>query len=387
MPGTHDLRDLVEVSRFAGRDLLLVQGAGGNTSVKTDGGSRLLIKASGFRLDDVSESGGHLELDLHGLRAIFEEPGLSALSPGAAHDETVRLLQTLISDAGAPRPSMETGFHLLLERVVLHTHPVYVNAFTCSEEGRAALDEAFDEPVAWIPYATPGYPLATVVAAGCAEYTAERGHPPRRIVLENHGLITTARSAAAAIDDTRSLVRCGERYFGALPDSACDTGAPSRPAALWAERLGRIFAEVGHAAVVRPACRNALLSAVRLPEPLTEGPLVPDDAVYGVHSCWHLDPAVSPEEWVDARREELPAKAVLVLRGEGVLLVGPNARSLDFLEENLLANALLHRLIGARGKARYLESAAVGELLALESEQYRQALARREPPGATGCRS
>ncbi len=387
MSGTDDLRDLVAISQFAGRDLLLAQGAGGNTSVKANEGSRLLIKASGFRLDDISQTTGYLDLDLGALRQIFEEPALSSLPPHIAQDRTVQRVQALNSTPGAPRPSMETGFHLLLERVVLHTHPVYLNAFTCSEEGREAFDQAFDEPVAWVPYAVPGYPLATVVAESCAEYSAEHGSLPSRIVLENHGLITTSQTAAQAMDDTRALVRCAQHYFGAVPAAACEKGEPSQQATHWAERLAKIFVERGHPAIARPAQFNGLLAAARLPQELTAGPLVPDDAVYGVHNFWQLEARASASEWVDECRGELPAKAVLALAGEGVVLVGPNPKTLQLMEENLLANVLLHHLIRRRGTPRYLRSAEVDELLGMESEQYRQALARRAIEGEPECKS
>lgn len=387
MPRERDLKDLAAISRYAGRDLLLVQGPGGNTSVKTGEGSRLLIKASGFRVAGVTESEGFIDLDLAALRRIFEEPALADLPPVAAHDRTVEQVRALVTDPGSPRPSMETGFHVLLERVVLHTHPVYLNAFACSEGGREAFREAGGGEVAWVPYATPGYPLAALVAAQCARHRADHGRLPRRIVLQNHGLITTAPTAGEAIDDTRALVSRGERVFGSIAGSALEGAAPSSRVARWAEALAAALAERGSGATVRPARYRALLAAAREPGAVSAGPLVPDDAVYGVHNLQQLDPGRPPQDWLDEQGGRAPAKAVLVLEGEGILLIGPNPRTLDYMEENLLANVLIHRLIRQRGKARHLSAAAVDELLALESEQYRQALARRHREEGTRCRS
>ena len=378
MPAAGDLQDLLAVSRFAGGDLLLAQGAGGNTSVKA--GSRLLIKASGFRLADVSEHGGYLDMDLPALRQIMEEPALARLAPLAAHDRTVRRVRGLLADTDAPRPSMETGFHLLLNRVVLHTHPVYLNAFTCSRGGREAFEDA-DPGSVWVRYAAPGYPLARAVAERCAAHRAEHGRLPERIVLENHGLITTSSTVGATISDTRSLAALGEKFFGPLAADACEPGEPTPATVRWAERLSRLLGRSQGAVIARPARRRALLSAVRRQQPLTTGPLVPDDVIYGVHLCRRLEPSSPPEEWLDGHGE-LPAKAVLALEGEGVVLVGPNEKTLDFMEENLLANVLTHELISRRGEARHLRSAEVDELLAMESEQYRQQLARQQSNGA-----
>ncbi|MCP3960828.1 MAG: hypothetical protein GY719_23535 [bacterium] len=389
MPAEAEIRDLVAVSRFAGSDLLLAQGAGGNTSVKTAAGSRLLIKASGFRLADVTGEAGYLDMDLPALRQIMEEPELADLAPLAAHDETVRRVRGLLPDEGGPRPSMETGFHLLLDRVVLHTHPIYLNAFTCSREGQAACQEEAGADTAWVPYAAPGYPLARAVAESCAAHLAEHGHQPTRIVLGNHGLITTSADVDTAIRDTRALAGRGEQFFGSLPGDACELGEPTSVTTRWARDLQAIFDRVGHAAVARPARRRALLAAVRRDQPLTGGPLVPDDAIYGVHLCRQLAASTPPADWLHEHgkaqpAEELPAKAVVALEGEGVVLVAPNEASLDFMEENLLANVLIHELIARRDQPRYLQTREVDELLAMESEQYRQKLAQRrgEP-----CRS
>ncbi len=382
MPGTADLKDLAAISAFAARDLLLTQGAGGNTSVKSMGG-KLLIKASGLRLADVSETGGYLELDLPALCAIIDDPTLAELEPILAHDRTARRMRALASGSGTLRPSMETGFHLLLERVVLHTHPVYLNAFTCSHDGRAVLEDAAGTSVAWVPYATPGYPLAKEVAASCADHQAACGRPPRRIVLENHGLIATAAEAAQTIDDTRAFTEWGKHVFGILADDACDIVEPSVVTARSSERLGQALSAMGHPSIVRPARRRAVVAAARGPAQPDRGPLMPDDAVYGVHNFWRLEGG--PVEWAESRAA-LPEKAVLELAGEGVLLIGPNPRTLDFMEENLLANVLVHELIARRGRPRHLEPRQVDEILGLESEQYRQRLAGKTTGGGA-CRS
>ncbi len=387
MPGeasfrTQDLRDLVEISQFAGRDLLLAQGAGGNTSIKTAKAERVLIKASGFRLADVTESSGYLDLDLPAVREIMDEPALADLSPGAAHDETVRRLGKLLPTTSSLRPSMETGFHLLLNRVVLHTHPVYLNAFSCSEDGREAFEDVCGEKTAWVDYATPGLPLARAVAESCTEYRALNGCLPHLIVLANHGLIATSSTAAEAIASTRALSRLGERVFGALPAATCEEHEPSPPTMAWSVRLARFLASEGATAIVRPARFAALQEVARRSQALTGGPLMPDDAVYGVHNFSFLEGKTSPEDWVAEKEFVAGDKAVVELMDGGVVLVGPNHKTVDFMEENLLANVLIHRLIEGLRRPRYLSRVEVDEILGMESEQYRQALAERASEGA-----
>src|SRR4051812_25683172 len=94
-----------------GRDPLLVQGAGGNTSLKD--GDRLWVKSSGVRLSECRSNNAFTELDLHCVRARLAtsdaEPDLSTCRRGVS----------------GGRPSIETSLHALMpQRVVAHLHSV-----------------------------------------------------------------------------------------------------------------------------------------------------------------------------------------------------------------------------------------------------------------------
>ena len=53
-----EIKELVEISKYAGERLDLVQAGGGNSSVKLDNG-QMLIKASGYSLSEVVEGYGY----------------------------------------------------------------------------------------------------------------------------------------------------------------------------------------------------------------------------------------------------------------------------------------------------------------------------------------
>ena len=84
---------------------------------------------------------------------------------------------------------METAFHTLLDRAVLHTHAVYVNAITCLSGGRALANRLFGEAVCWVAYEAPGLTLARAVENACRHYRSEHDRHPQAVFLENHGLI------------------------------------------------------------------------------------------------------------------------------------------------------------------------------------------------------
>lgn len=149
-----------------------VQGGGGNTSVKLDGGL-MAIKASGYRLSQVTERDGFAVVEVATLKDVTAEKGYEPR-----------------------RPSVEAGFHALLGRYVLHTHPVYVNFALCSQSGERRVREIMGDlcPYITVPYIDPG--------AALSEAFRERLQPDTRAVfMENHGLVVTGGTA----DDCLSL--------------------------------------------------------------------------------------------------------------------------------------------------------------------------------------
>jgi rhamnose utilization protein RhaD (predicted bifunctional aldolase and dehydrogenase) len=65
------LAELIKISRATGKDPALVQGGGGNTSVKTADGKYMYIKASGTALKDMNELAGWRRLRLDSVLSIL----------------------------------------------------------------------------------------------------------------------------------------------------------------------------------------------------------------------------------------------------------------------------------------------------------------------------
>ncbi len=78
------LADLIRISREVGSDLALVQGGGGNTSVKTADGQFMYVKASGTALKDMSETRGWRRLRLAPVLDSLCDPALAALAGTSA---------------------------------------------------------------------------------------------------------------------------------------------------------------------------------------------------------------------------------------------------------------------------------------------------------------
>ena len=170
-----------ELSARLGQDPLLVQGAGGNTSVKK--GDVMWVKASGTQLSNAKEQDIFVKVDRNIAKAEAFGNGKGDCL-GAVLEPTVGL-----------RPSIETTFHAVLEySYVMHTHSVMTLVHAISPEGRQSLKEKLSGlPFAMVPYAKPGLPLTNEILR-CVEPDTQI------IILQNHGLICCGQSIKEVSD-------------------------------------------------------------------------------------------------------------------------------------------------------------------------------------------
>ena len=169
----NDLASLARVSAELGANRLLVQAAGGNTSIKADG--VLWVKASGRWLVKALDEPIFAALDLPRV--------LSALERDDPACETCdAFIRADLSPPGL-RPSVETTLHAgLPQRIVIHVHCVETISHAILVDGAARLAARLDDlNWRWVPYVRPGLPLFRTITPGADIY-----------VLQNHGLVVAA---------------------------------------------------------------------------------------------------------------------------------------------------------------------------------------------------
>jgi len=367
--------DLLATAHYGAGSLLLAQASGGNNSVKARARDLLWIKASGRRLADVSVTHGIVALRCTALKEIIRQEAASSRSPTAVrrrqkHEEIVRLTQDAVLDARKGRPSLESGFHSLLGDVVLHLHPVYLNAFSCMEGGRELLSEIAPRQFTWVEYATPGWELALQIyrvleATGLSQECAS-------FVLENHGFIASGENAQQVITATEAFLTTARSFFGDLP--GLFTAEPTTQAqehathklhSLYRERWG------DQSVAIRPArfgAFNQIESNLRLFD--VPGPLVPDDVVYGCREIRRCS-FNGLRDAVGSFPASPPTTLAIAVEGAGTILLARDPMLLDAMEEMLLAQILVRTLIARRGLVRTLLAAEVEYLQSMESEKYR----------------
>jgi hypothetical protein len=72
------IKDLIEISQYAGDRADYTQGGGGNTSVKNFDNGLMLIKASGYRLVDINETTAFVAVDKNKIENYYNSVDLSA---------------------------------------------------------------------------------------------------------------------------------------------------------------------------------------------------------------------------------------------------------------------------------------------------------------------
>ena len=196
------VKELIEISQYSGNRVDYTQGGGGNTSVKIDN-QHMIIKASGFKLKDINENQGFVKLN-YSLIQSFINDIQDVNHPDLEIQNKNILKQAVIptKDQETLRPSVEAGFHAILDKYVIHTHAVYANLINCAKNGSEYLKTIFshhDFSYIMIPYVDPGLTLSITIHHEIKKYVEIYDEKPEVIFLVNHGLIVTSNDLKRAM--------------------------------------------------------------------------------------------------------------------------------------------------------------------------------------------
>jgi len=278
-----DLAQRVYTSRLLGRDKSLVQHGGGNTSVRLrernlvgDEEEILYVKGSGQDLEFIEEAGFAPVRLAHVLRLAQ----LKALSD----PQLVNELQTHLTRASSPAPSVETILHALLpHKYVDHTHSGAVLAVTNTVDGDKRIAEIYGDQVVVIPYVMPGFNLARL----CAElFPKHAGNNTIGMVLLKHGIFSFGATARESYERMIQLVDRAERYLARhnawnLTPAASSAGEPPRRTEIAVLRQ-RISHCAGNPMVMTTHMDARIASFVQRADVATvsqQGPVTPDHVI------------------------------------------------------------------------------------------------------------
>ncbi|WP_131196554.1 class II aldolase/adducin family protein [Lichenihabitans psoromatis] len=324
-----------------GSDPSLVQGPGGNVSIKIDG--VLWVKASGTWLAEAETR------DI--MVPVALEPLLDALKRNDPACETsVDFVRQDLND-NKLRPSIETTLHAVLpQRIVVHVHCVETLAHAVRSDVRDRVAAPLAGlPYVVVPYARPGVPLTQAIVAELKPDTTI-------LVLANHGLVV----AADTVEEADALLTEVVRRLRVPKKPA----SPADDATLAALANGTTY-EIADAAlhglgVEAAACRLA-----------AGGSLYPDHVIFLGPSIITSQPGESVAEAIARSGRNNPP--MLVVPGAGVLFrtdATPAMRALG----GCLADVMSR--LPADAPLAYLTHDDEAALLGWDAEKYRQALDR-----------
>lgn len=312
-----------------GTDPLLVQGAGGNTSLKN--ATHMLIKASGCLLAKAETDDIFVTVDLN-----FPHR-LTAAANGSKN----------------LRPSIETSMHAIMPwPVVAHVHSVNTIAYAIRQNAKQILAEKLTGlPWLFVPYAQPGVTLTQQIAAHL--------HPETRvIVLGNHGLVV----AGANVADTAALLATVEERLR-LP---VRTALPAQLPALHA-----LAAETDYRVPKDDILHSLGTNDVSF-RLAAGGSLYPDHVVFLGPAVQTISAQTQLKEWLRRpQNKNLPPPVMLVVEGLGVLF-HKNASAGAVAMAGCLAEVL--RRCDGSTPLHYLTAADEQALLGWDAEKYRQSM-------------
>lgn len=224
-----ELKELEIISKSVGELPEYVQGGGGNTSVKLSD-ELMAVKASGFKLKQITPKEGYVVINYKNIKNYYENVDLE--SGTDFEKESVDFAKkNVVEMEGLKvlRPSVEAGFHSIMKKYVVHTHPVYANMLCCSFTGRSIVETIFADKeykCIWIPYINPGFSLTLKIKEEIEKCIKNTGVFPEVIFMENHGLVITTddcKRSTKLHEEVNNLVKEYLKITEAFPEINLET--------------------------------------------------------------------------------------------------------------------------------------------------------------------
>lgn len=374
-----EIKELIEISRFYGKNKEYVIAGGGNTSFKDD--STIWIKASGRSLASLDEEGlvalSREKLHLISEKTYSEDPVL--------REEQVKndLYASIEGSDLSLRPSVETSLHELIRyRFIVHLHPSLVNGILCSRNAKKTVQRLFGERTLFVPYTDPGYTLFKKLEEEIKTFRNNYSSDPQLIMLENHGSFVGADSTEEVKGIYDQIISEIKKETGSLPET---TDLPYNPLLNKVLPALRMLLSDDGPKVIR--CRHNTLIAKyynsqadfhRISLPLT-----PDIIVYCRSRYLYIDQSSSSERILESIKQQLPVfrneygylPSVIIVKNAGIIAVGSSAESADTtldVYEDLIKVSYYSSLSGGTKSLTPDQSAFIDKW---EVENYRRKIA------------
>lgn len=341
------MQGFIAMSKYAGMREDLVQAGGGNSSFKR-AADKMLIKASGYQLADITQQDGYAVVNPQKIRQAFLEcKNLEKLTDEACKE----ILQSAFIEG--KRPSIETFLHAVSGTYTLHTHPIVVNALTCRQNGMRILAGMFPKALL-VPYATPGVELAKAYFTAYCNNGGGKGREFDLVFLQNHGMVVSGNTAEEVIEKTETVTRAIEQYL------SCDLEAYHKVTQLWKYFPNRIVWKVTD--------RNVLTAYEKLGG-MWQYTFCPDCVVFLGKQMLRLSGKNLPEE-IETFYADFGQPVIVEFCGQLYLLADSVKKALEI--QSVLSFSAQVMLLNREEKCAFLSDQEQNFLLNWDAEKYRR---------------
>ncbi|MEX2371234.1 MAG: SDR family NAD(P)-dependent oxidoreductase [Bacteroidales bacterium] len=375
------LEELIDISRFYGRDKNYTLAGGGNTSYKDD--SDIWIKASGAELATITEDGF---AQLHREKVKLVRDKVYSSDKQLRETEVKEdLVAANVDPSSGKRPSVETSFHELIEYAfVVHMHPTHTNALMCAKNARKETTRLFGDEVMYIEFA-PGYELFLKLKEALKGYREKFKRDPKIIFLENHGIFVSA-------DTTEEIRELYEHVTGTIltnieiEESFRDLDFPTDVDEFLPAIRMLLSDDKPKSALIRHNTLHSHFYKSAKSFEKAARPFTPDIIVYCKAAYMYIEDSSSAGSIITSFRQQLPAfvkkygysPKIIMIRDHGVVAVEDSAAAAaTALEvyEDLLKVSLYSESFGG---PHFLESGEIEFIDNWEVENYRRKVSMGE---------
>lgn len=329
--------EFLKITTEIGKNILFVQGAGGNCSFKTQ--NKLFIKASGFELKYAESKNIFVEVDykkvLEGINKKKKDP----------------LINTWDKKYGL-RPSIETSLHAIIPyKYVMHVHCINSLSWLVQKNFvNKIIQKIKNEDVSIIPYYTPGIDLTNAIKK------QHKDKIKKILLLSNHGIVISD-------DNLKSLLKNLESISINLSQKS---HAMKKPSLSFMKDIakGTIFKVTKYS-----ISHQIALSAYSIKFALG-GHMFPDQVIFhpaGFKVIFSKDEIKDLSNSIK-NQKFLPA---LIIPNHGILVPKSISDKSEIIIQTL---AMIINRIPSNAKINYLNKKEVQKLSSMESEIYRSKL-------------
>ena len=378
----HDIKDLIEISRFYGSDKNFVIAGGGNSSFKDK--NTIWIKASGYPLSDLTEE-GLVALSRGNLQKIASK---SYSDDPVTREDQVKndLFNCIIDQSQKRRPSVETSLHEMIRyKFVVHLHPSLVNGVLCSRNAENFIKQNFGDEVLFVEYTDPGYTLFKKLEKEILAYRSKFPDDPQIIFLENHGVFAGAETIADIKQIYTNIITTIEKNIKPvsgieqLPYNSLLHKVLPGIRMLLSDKVPKVIRYRNNTLISKYYTSQQEYHKISLP-------LIPDIIVYCKARFLYIEQSSTAEKILDSFKSQLPRflneygylPKVNVIKDMGFLAIDDTCAAaetvLDVYEDNI---RISHYALQGGG-IKFLTPDQVSFIDQWEAENYRRKIARQD---------